>query len=145
MRALHRHRAQRPTTKLVFRRASTIAKLVFAKSQSWRLVLPHCSIKSRGLIQFSGSRAFQPSTFAPEPVRYPRHRAIISFRGCRSSTKSYSVDKDIIVKLKWGDAEYRGRLVSMDLYMNIQLKNTEEFIDGRSSGTLGQVLIRCAV
>jgi small nuclear ribonucleoprotein F len=27
--------------------------------------------------------------------------------------------------------------------MNIQLSNTEEFVNGVSSGTLGQVLIRC--
>ncbi|PSN72968.1 small nuclear ribonucleo protein F [Corynespora cassiicola Philippines] len=53
------------------------------------------------------------------------------------------VDRDIVVRLKWGDTEYKGRLVSVDLYMNIQLANTEEFIDGKSSGTLGQVLIRC--
>jgi small nuclear ribonucleoprotein F len=53
------------------------------------------------------------------------------------------VDKDIVVRLKWGETEYKGRLVSVDLYMNIQLSNTEEFIDGASSGTLGQVLIRC--
>ncbi|KAF2690996.1 small nuclear ribonucleoprotein F, partial [Lentithecium fluviatile CBS 122367] len=53
------------------------------------------------------------------------------------------VDKDIIVRLKWGETEYKGRLVSVDLYMNIQLNNTEEFIDGKSSGQLGQVLIRC--
>ena len=56
---------------------------------------------------------------------------------------SYSVDKDIVVRLKWGETEYKGRLVSVDLYMNIQLSNTEEFVDGLSSGTLGQVLIRC--
>jgi|TARA_R110002003_G_scaffold32_13_gene2038 small nuclear ribonucleoprotein F len=54
-----------------------------------------------------------------------------------------SVDKDIVVRLKWGETEYKGRLVSVDLYMNIQLSNTEEFIAGVSSGTLGQVLIRC--
>ncbi|KAF3031215.1 hypothetical protein N0V87_001537 [Didymella glomerata] len=53
------------------------------------------------------------------------------------------VDKDIVVKLKWGETEYKGRLVSVDLYMNIQLSNTEEFVNGVSSGTLGQVLIRC--
>lgn len=53
------------------------------------------------------------------------------------------VDQDILVRLKWGQTEYRGRLVSVDLYMNIQLANTEEFVDGQSSGTLGQVLIRC--
>ena len=27
--------------------------------------------------------------------------------------------------------------------MNIQLAETEEFIDGRNTGALGQVLIRC--
>ncbi|KAF2447781.1 small nuclear ribonucleoprotein F [Karstenula rhodostoma CBS 690.94] len=53
------------------------------------------------------------------------------------------VDKDILVRLKWGETEYKGRLVSVDLYMNIQLNNTEEFINGQSSGQLGQVLIRC--
>lgn len=47
------------------------------------------------------------------------------------------------MRLKWGQTEYKGRLVSVDLYMNIQLSNTEEFVDGQSSGTLGQVLIRC--
>ena len=52
------------------------------------------------------------------------------------------VDKEIVVRLKWGEQEYKGRLVSMDLYMNIQLSNAEEFLNGKSSGTLGQVLIR---
>lgn len=47
------------------------------------------------------------------------------------------------MRLKWGQTEYRGRLVSVDLYMNIQLSGTEEFVNGTSSGTLGQVLIRC--
>ena len=27
--------------------------------------------------------------------------------------------------------------------MNLQLAGTEEFVDGKSTGTLGQVLIRC--
>ncbi|KAF2189558.1 small nuclear ribonucleoprotein SmF, partial [Zopfia rhizophila CBS 207.26] len=53
------------------------------------------------------------------------------------------VDKEVLVRLKWGDTEYKGRLVSADLYMNIQLAGTEEFVDGKSTGTLGQVLIRC--
>lgn len=70
--------------------------------------------------------------------------------------------------------EYRGRLISVDGYMNLQvcmghclgtwvvcavgeqdidkrpnrtvrlqLADTEEFIDGNSTGTLGEVLIRC--
>lgn len=55
------------------------------------------------------------------------------------------VDKDILVRLKWGETEYKGRLVSVDMYMNLQLNNTEEFINGQSSGQLGQVLIRCAI
>ncbi|EEQ90996.2 small nuclear ribonucleoprotein F [Blastomyces dermatitidis ER-3] len=53
------------------------------------------------------------------------------------------VNEDIIVHLKWGQTEYKGQLVSVDSYMNIQLSNTEEFIDGKSTGSLGQVLIRC--
>lgn len=47
------------------------------------------------------------------------------------------------MRLKWGETEYKGSLVSVDLYMNIQLSNTEEFVSGVSSGLLGQVLIRC--
>ncbi|KAJ9667430.1 hypothetical protein H2201_002298 [Coniosporium apollinis] len=52
------------------------------------------------------------------------------------------VDSDILVRLKWGQTEYKGRLVSVDSYMNIQLANTEEFVDGKNTGSLGQVLIR---
>ena len=33
--------------------------------------------------------------------------------------------------------------MSVDSYMNLQLANTEEFIDGSFSGNLGEVLIRC--
>lgn len=36
----------------------------------------------------------------------------------------------------------RVRLQSIDSYMNIQLSNTEEFIDRKFTGALGQVLIR---
>lgn len=50
--------------------------------------------------------------------------------------------KSVIVKLKWG-MEYRGHLTSADNYMNIQLADTEEFIDGKLAGSLGEVLIRC--
>ncbi|KAF2496443.1 small nuclear ribonucleoprotein SmF [Lophium mytilinum] len=53
------------------------------------------------------------------------------------------VDSDVLVRLKWGQTEYKGRLVSVDMYMNVQLAGTEEFVDGKSTGTLGQVLIRC--
>ncbi|KAI8608504.1 hypothetical protein BC830DRAFT_1071976 [Chytriomyces sp. MP71] len=50
--------------------------------------------------------------------------------------------KPIMIKLKWGQ-EYKGFLASVDHYMNVQLTNTEEFVDGASTGVLGEVLIRC--
>ena len=50
--------------------------------------------------------------------------------------------KAIIVKLKWGN-EYKGYLVSVDADMNLQLAQTEEFIDGNFTGKLGEVLVRC--
>ncbi|VAI80638.1 unnamed protein product [Triticum turgidum subsp. durum] len=50
--------------------------------------------------------------------------------------------KMVIVKLKWG-MEYKGYLVSVDSYMNLQLSGTEEYIDGQCSGNLGDILIRC--
>ncbi|KAH0562524.1 hypothetical protein GP486_002784 [Trichoglossum hirsutum] len=53
-----------------------------------------------------------------------------------------SVNEEVIVRLKWGQTEYKGRLVSVDSYMNIQLTGTEEFVDHKSTGSLGQVLIR---
>mmetsp|Transcript_3759 Transcript_3759/g.9526 ORF Transcript_3759/g.9526 Transcript_3759/m.9526 type:complete len:88 (-) Transcript_3759:673-936(-) len=49
--------------------------------------------------------------------------------------------KAVIVKLKWG-MEYKGFLVSLDNYMNLQLASTEEFVDGQFTGNLGEVLIR---
>ena len=41
------------------------------------------------------------------------------------------------------DAARAGYLVSVDSYMNLQLANTEEWIDGQFSGQLGEILIRC--
>lgn len=38
--------------------------------------------------------------------------------------------------------EYRGLLKSFDNYMNFQLLNTEEYVDGVSQGNLGECLIR---
>lgn len=48
----------------------------------------------------------------------------------------------VLVKLKWG-MEYRGKLLSVDSYMNLQLGDAEEFIDGALAGALGEILIRC--
>ncbi|KAK7060307.1 hypothetical protein VNI00_001072 [Paramarasmius palmivorus] len=69
--------------------------------------------------------------------------------------------KPVFVRLKWG-LEYKGFLVSTDGYMNLQvcprllepieltdpvlqLANTEEYQDGKSNGTLGEVFIRSKV
>ena len=54
------------------------------------------------------------------------------------------INEEVIIRLKWGQTEYKGRLISVDSYMNVQLNGTEEFINGKSTGTLGQVLIRYA-
>jgi small nuclear ribonucleoprotein F len=53
------------------------------------------------------------------------------------------VNKPISVRLKWGQVDYRGTLVAVDSYMNLQLSDTEEFVSDKLTGTLGQVLIRC--
>lgn len=53
------------------------------------------------------------------------------------------VGKNVVVKLKWGNSEYKGTLVSTDSYMNIQLTNAEEVIDGVNKGSIGEVMIRC--
>mmetsp|Transcript_34996 Transcript_34996/g.118548 ORF Transcript_34996/g.118548 Transcript_34996/m.118548 type:complete len:84 (-) Transcript_34996:75-326(-) len=50
--------------------------------------------------------------------------------------------KNVLVKLKWG-MEYEGKLLSVDSYMNVQLGDTKEYIDGEMAGELGEVLIRC--
>lgn len=46
--------------------------------------------------------------------------------------------KAVLVKLKWGH-EYKGLLVSADGYMNLQLANTEELIDGACTGLFSNV------
>ncbi|KAF7861811.1 hypothetical protein EAF04_007693 [Stromatinia cepivora] len=54
------------------------------------------------------------------------------------------VNEEVIIRLKWGgQTEYKGKLVSIDSYMNIQLSGAEEWIDSEMTSTLGQVLIRC--
>lgn len=41
--------------------------------------------------------------------------------------------KSVLIKLKWGH-EYKGILVSTDGYMNLQLANAEEHIEGQVTG-----------
>mmetsp|Transcript_18719 Transcript_18719/g.25181 ORF Transcript_18719/g.25181 Transcript_18719/m.25181 type:complete len:108 (+) Transcript_18719:2-325(+) len=50
--------------------------------------------------------------------------------------------KLVLVKLKWG-MEYKGTLKSIDPYMNLQMLNTEEWVDGSFRGNLGEVFVRC--
>ena len=50
--------------------------------------------------------------------------------------------KQVSVKLKWG-MEYTGKLLSFDSYMNLQLGDTEEIVDGKNAGKLGEILVRC--
>ncbi|KAJ5246426.1 hypothetical protein N7468_001409 [Penicillium chermesinum] len=54
-----------------------------------------------------------------------------------------SVGTEVIIRLKWGQAEYKGLLQSVDSYMNILLANAEEYVDGELTSALGSVLIRC--
>ena len=58
------------------------------------------------------------------------------------TTRFDRINKPVIIRLKWGNTEYRGQLVSSDSYMNIQLRNTKEYLDGKDNGGLGMVLIR---
>jgi small nuclear ribonucleoprotein F len=58
--------------------------------------------------------------------------------------RSHRVNEEVIIRLKWGQTEYKGRLVSIDSYMNIQLSGAEEWIDQQMTSALGQVLIRYA-
>lgn len=51
------------------------------------------------------------------------------------------VNRKVIIRLKWG-IEYHGILASFDKYMNVQLLNSEEYIDGVCKGSLGEILIR---
>lgn len=82
----------------------------------------------------------QPAADAARPVRPSLLSAPSIFR--YTDDWLHSVNKEVLVRLKWGETAYKGTLVSIDSYMNIQLSNTEEFIDDKSTGALGQVLIR---
>ncbi|RKF62362.1 putative small nuclear ribonucleoprotein F [Erysiphe neolycopersici] len=53
------------------------------------------------------------------------------------------VNEEVIIRLKWDQTEYKGRLISIDSYMNVQLSGAEEWVDQKMTSVLGQVLIRC--
>ena len=50
--------------------------------------------------------------------------------------------KFVKIKLKWG-MEYKGLLVAFDSYMNLRVKEAEEWIRGKKIGFLGEIFIRC--
>lgn len=52
------------------------------------------------------------------------------------------IGKPVMIKLKWG-MEYKGNLTSVDGYMNVQLTNSEEYVNGNLAGPLGDILVRC--
>lgn len=56
------------------------------------------------------------------------------------------LNKKVIVRLKWNKMEYKGTLLAIDNYMNLQLDDTYEIV---KEGTLskeekiGEIFIRC--
>ncbi|CAK7894616.1 small nuclear ribonucleoprotein F [[Candida] anglica] len=52
------------------------------------------------------------------------------------------VNKQVIVRLKWNKTSYKGTLVAIDNYMNLQLEDTFELSDG-SEEAIGEIFIRC--
>lgn len=52
------------------------------------------------------------------------------------------INKQVVVRLKWNKTEYKGVLVSIDNYMNLQLEQTVEIADGKEE-EIGEIFIRC--
>lgn len=48
-----------------------------------------------------------------------------------------------MVTLKFNRTQYKGKLVSTDNYFNVQLTDTEEFVEGKSKGKIGDIFVRC--
>lgn len=91
--------------------------------------------------------AHQPAADAAKSVR--PSTILLGFRIWRALEYllilgNISVNEEVVIRLKWGQTEYKGRLVSIDSYMNIQLSGAEEWIDQQMTSVLGQVLIRYA-
>lgn len=56
------------------------------------------------------------------------------------------VNKQVIVRLKWNKTEYKGILLSIDNYMNLQLDKTYEVVyedDEKKEELIGEIFIRC--
>ncbi|KAM9900158.1 hypothetical protein OXX69_009195 [Metschnikowia pulcherrima] len=66
------------------------------------------------------------------------------------------LNKPVVVRLKWNKLEYKGTLVAIDNYMNLQLEDTVEVVKGAVSESadgesekgeagdkIGDIFIRC--
>lgn len=56
------------------------------------------------------------------------------------------LNKKVLVRLKWNKLEYKGTLVAIDNYMNLQLEDTLEVVkDGAltKQEKIGEIFIRC--
>ena len=51
------------------------------------------------------------------------------------------LDKDVVVRLK-SNIEYHGKMVNVDIYMNMILDGTKEFSGGQQVANYGTVIIR---
>ena len=57
------------------------------------------------------------------------------------TTLQKNTNKSVIVRLK-NDVEYKGKIVSVDSYMNLIMTNAEEIRDGKTVEKYGRVILR---
>ncbi|QWU89845.1 hypothetical protein CA3LBN_004193 [Candidozyma haemuli] len=56
------------------------------------------------------------------------------------------LNKKVIVRLKWNKMEYKGTLLAIDNYMNLQLDDTYEVVTEdheKKEELIGEIFIRC--
>ena len=100
----------------------------------------------KAILTYQAEYMLMPPVRTAQSTAYAAVTVLLNIRATDLSAYDYyRVNDEVVVRLKWGQTEYKGRLISVDSYMNIQLANTEEFIDGKSTGALGQVLIRSVI
>jgi small nuclear ribonucleoprotein F len=98
-----------------------------------------CTSSSSALLAFCILHPHRRSSPHPQqPHKHKQQQSIVNPKPFLQGLTG----KEVIVKLKWG-MEYKGILMATDSYMNLQLENTEEYINEEFAGNLGQVLIRC--
>ncbi|TVY49668.1 putative small nuclear ribonucleoprotein [Lachnellula occidentalis] len=110
-----------------------------------RRKIPHAPSPNNTNPTFKMIHAHQPAADAAKPVcPVPPTPTVLRAHEDDVLTEGFiSVNEEVVIRLKWGQTEYKGRLVSIDSYMNIQLSGAEEWIDQEMTSSLGQVLIRC--